>query len=137
MNHFSYEEIGLGMEEHFMVDVTEETQSLFRQITGDLNPLHSDSEFAENKGFDGRVAFGMLTASYLSTLAGVYLPGENSLIQSVEIKFVKPVYIGDSLRISGTVAEKEDRFHIIRLKVTIQNQRLEKVLRGSMTIKVL
>lgn len=73
----------------------------------------------------------------LSTLAGVYLPGENSLIHSVETKFVKPVFVGDTLLVSGEVVEKNEHFPVIKLKVVITNQKKEKVLRGSMQIGVL
>ena len=79
----------------------------------------------------------MLTASFISTLAGVYIPGENSLIHSVEVKFVKPVYVGDKLTIIGTVIDKNDLFSCITLKITILNQKNEKVLRGKMQIGVL
>jgi len=99
--------------------------------------LHTDAEFAKTKGYDSCVAYGMLTASFLSTLAGVYLPGEKSLIHSVETKFVKPVFVGDTLTITGKVSEKNELFSVITLKVTITNQRAEKVLRGSMQIGVL
>ncbi len=79
----------------------------------------------------------MLTASFLSTLAGVYLPGERSLIQQVEIKFAKPVYIGDTLTVTGQVAEKNDTVQRIELKVTITNQDAAKVLRGKMGVLVI
>ena len=68
----------------------------------------------------------MLTASFLSTLAGVYLP--------VETKFTKPVYIGDLLNISGEVTEINDTVNQIVLKVEIRNQNEEKVLRGKMKV---
>lgn len=80
------------------------------------------------------VLYILYSASFLSTLAGIYLPGQNSLIQSVEIKFAKPVYIGDSLVISVTVKEKNDVFRYITLKVEIRNQSETKVLRGKMQI---
>ena len=137
MNQFRYEEIDIGHTESFTVTVTEELQDTFRNLTGDRNPLHASEEFAKEKGFRGRAVFGMLTASFLSTLAGVYLPGERSLIQSTEVRFMKPVYIGDTLTISGTVSEKDDRFQLIQLKVAIRNQHEEKVLRGTMSVKVL
>ena len=76
----------------------------------------------------------MQTASFLSTLAGVYLPGENSLIQSVDIQFSKPVFVGDKLTVSGTVKEKDDNFKYFVLKVEIRNQSRIKVLRGKMQI---
>ncbi len=137
MNRYSVEEIEAGMEEAFQVTITEEMLNKFKEITGDVNPLHTDETFAKTKGYDSCVAYGMLTASFLSTLAGVYLPGEKSLIHSVETKFVKPVFVGDILTVTGKVTERNELFSVITLKVTIKNQNGEKVLRGSMQIGVL
>lgn len=137
MNRYCFDEIEIGMEESFQVTVTQEMMDQFREITGDCNPLHADAGFAEKKGYSGCVAYGMLTASFLSTLAGVYLPGERSLIHSVQAKFVKPVFVGDLLTVTGTVQEKNELFSVITLKVVIKNQKEEKVLRGSMQIGVM
>ena len=137
MNFYSYEEIEIGQREGFTVSVAEEALNGFGNLTGDINPLHNDAEFAEKKGYKGRVAYGMLTASYLSTLAGVYLPGEKSLIQGVELKFAQPVYIGDTLDIQGEVTEKNDTFKVIKLKIAVKNQDNKKVLKGSMQIGVM
>ncbi len=137
MNTYTYDEIEVGQAESFTVTVTEDMLSSFKAITGDNNPLHNDEDFARAKGQPGRVAYGMLTASFLSTLAGVYLPGERSLIQQVEIKFAKPVYIGDTLTVTGQVAEKNDTVQRIELKVTITNQEGAKVLRGKMGVLVI
>ena len=134
MNHYSINDLFIGHKEVFTVEVTTEMFNKFREITGDINPLHNDESFARNLGHKGRVAFGMLTASFLSTLAGVYLPGERSLIHSVETKFIKPVYIGDVLSISGDVTEINDTVNQIVLKVEIKNQNDEKVLRGKMKV---
>lgn len=137
MNRYCFEEIETGMEESFEVKVTSEMMELFFRITGDSNPLHTDEAFARKKGYASCVSYGMLTASFLSTLAGVYMPGEKSLIHSVETKFVKPVFPKDVLKISGEVVEKNELFSTIKLKVTITNQNQEKVLRGTMQIGVL
>ncbi len=137
MNRYSFDEMKVGMEESFQVTVTPKMLERFREITGDVNPLHTDEAFAKAKGYDSCVVYGMLTASFLSTLAGVYLPGEKSLIHSVETKFVKPVFAGDTLTIKGKVTEKNDLFPVFTLKVVITNQKNEKVLRGSMQIGVM
>ena len=137
MNQYQFDEIKVGMEESFFVTITEEMMDAFKKITGDVNPLHTDPTFAEEKGFRSCVAYGMLTASFLSTLAGVYLPGERSLIHSVETKFVKPVFPGDTLLVHGVVSEKNEHYPVILLKVTITNQNQQKVLRGSMQIGVM
>ncbi len=137
MNEYSFEEINLNQEESFSVSVTEEMMNKFLDITGDINPLHTDIEFAKSKGYNNKVVYGMLTSSFLSTLAGVYLPGKNSLIQSVETLFKKPVFPGDTLLIKGQVVEKFDNINRITVKVTITNDRNEKVCRGTMQIGVL
>lgn len=137
MNHYSYNDIKIGHKESFTVTITQTMLDSFKNITGDVNYLHNDEEFAKDLGYSGKVVYGMLTASFLSTLAGVYLPGENSLIQSIDIQFSKPVYINDVLTISGTVKEKDERFHYMVLKVEIRNQSNIKVLRGRMQIAFL
>lgn len=136
MNNYSFDEIQIGMKESFSVNITEEMRDKFRDITGDTNPLHNDPEYAKSMGNDECVAFGMLTASFLSTLAGVYLPGKKSLIQSLDINFRKPVYIGDTLTVTGEVSEKNDTFNLFDMKVTITNQDGLKVVKGNMRVAV-
>ena len=124
------------MKEQFDKHITEELLINFRAITGDNNPLHLDREYAQQKGYNDKIIFGMLTASFLSTLAGMYLPGKYSLIHKTDVNFHKPVYVGDVLTVNGTVNEKDDRFKTLRLKVNMKNQKNEKVLSGSMRIGV-
>lgn len=136
MNTYTFDEIFIGQKESFKFTLTDEKMDVFREITGDVNPLHKDDAYAQSKGHKSRVAFGMLTASFMSTLAGVYLPGERSLIQGVEIKFSRPVYPGDELEITGEVTEKNDTFNLIKVKVTVKDGDGKKVLKGSMQIGV-
>ena len=134
MKDYTLEQIEVGMEESFSVRITEKMMTQFMEITGDQNPLHCDDSYALEKGFAGKVCYGLLTASFLSTLAGMYLPGKRSLIQEVNVKFARPVLPGELLNIMGKVEEKQDRFQRILVKVTIRNQKQEKVLRGKMYI---
>lgn len=136
MNEYKYEEIQTGHKESFTVTVTEEMLDSFRAITGDINPLHNDEAYAKSMGHQGRVAYGMLTGSLLSTLAGVYLPGKRSLIHEVNIKFSKPVYIGDTLTVEGVVDEKNDTYSLLMLKVTIRNEHGDKVCKAKMQVAV-
>ncbi len=134
MNHYSFEDIKAGISESYTVKITSDMMDSFRTISGDINPLHNDKKFAIEHGFDDRVVYGMLTSSFLSTLAGVYLPGEKSLIHEVDVKFKKPVFVNDELTIKGEVSEIYTAFKVFIMKVTITNQLGEKVLRGSMRI---
>lgn len=137
MNCYTYEECPLKKTESFSVTVTEEMLEKFRDLSGDYNPLHNEEDYAKQNGFRGKVAYGMLTASFLSTLAGMYLPGKYCLIQEVNVKFVKPVYAGDVLTVTGAVVERNELFQILVLKVSIKNQAQEPVARGKMQVGIL
>ena len=136
MNEYRFDEIAEGQKESFSVTITEEMIENFRTLTGDVNPLHQDADYAKEKGYPDKVCFGMLTASFLSTMAGVYMPGKYSLIQSVEVKFSKPVFAGDEICFTGEVSEKNDTFRFIKLKVDGVNQNGEKKLKAVMQIGV-
>ena len=119
-----------GLSESFTVTVTEKMMEQFCAVSGDISPIHMDAEYAAGRGYPGRVVYGMLVASFLSTLAGVYLPGEHCLLHSVESKFAKPVFIGDTLTVTGVVDEVNDTFSEITVKATIVNQAGKKVCRA-------
>lgn len=137
MNNYKFDDIKLDMQEEFKVEITQKMQEKFREITGDINPMHSNIEFAKQKGFDNILVFGMLTSSFFSKLVGVYLPGENCLFQECkEIKFHKPVFVGDILTVSGTVVEIDERFRRITIKAIIRNQNSVKVCSGKLIVGV-
>lgn len=137
MNEYRYDDIEVGKKESFSVTITNEMMYIFSTITGDLNSLHQDSRFAISSGFNSRVVYGMLTSSFLSTLAGMYLPGRYSIIHELSVKLPAPVYVGDRLLIEGQVKSKNDTFRFIELRVSMTNQNKVKVLRGSMRIGLL
>lgn len=130
MNEYKISDISVGMKESFSCKITDEMMQKFYDITGDENPLHTDSEYARSRGFSERVVYGMLTTSLISTLGGCYIPGKFCLIQGVEVKFSKPVFIGDELTILGEVRYVDTDLRYLEVKVTIVNQKNEKVLRG-------
>ena len=135
MKHFNFEDIELGYEVSFNYEITEEKMQKFLEITGDINPLHNDLSYAKSKGYSEKVVYGMLTSSILSTLAGVYLPGEKSLIHEVSVSFVKPVFISNCpLIVQGKVINKDERFKQIEIKCSIFDKNGDKVLRGNMKI---
>ncbi len=139
-NEYTYSEIDIGHVESFKAKITEEMEDAFRDITKDMNPLHMDDDYAVSIGrgkFKSHVTFGMLTASLLSTLAGVYLPGKYSLIHSVEIGFQKPVYANDILTVVGEVVDKLDVLNLLIIKVVIKNQKDKTISKATMKVMVL
>ncbi len=141
MNEYTFAETFVGMTASFQREITPEMEDAFRKISSDTNPLHWDDAFAREAGggkFPGHVAFGMLTASLYSTMAGVYLPGKYSLIHSLEeVSFLKPVFAGDRLTVSGEVTERNEALRLLRLKVRIRNQNNQLVSRAGMKVLVL
>ena len=130
MNHYTLAEMTPGLTESFTVTVTEEMMQAFERLTGDCSPIHVDENYAKARGYGGRVVYGMLGASFFSTLAGVYLPGEHCLLHGVECKFARPVFIGDTLTVTGTVVNVSEAVAEAEIKEVITNQDGKKVTRG-------
>lgn len=137
MNRYGFEDLSIGMKESFSREVTADMVENFCRMTGDVNPLHTDEEFARGKGFKDRVVYGLLTTSFLSTLAGVYLPGERSLIREVDVKMKKPVFVGDVLTVTGEVESIREELGFFVMKVSIVNQNGDKVMRGTMQMGII
>lgn len=137
MNEYRYEEISIGQEVSFSRTITSEMMESFLLLSGDENPLHVDEVFAKDKGFPGRVVYGMLTASLYSCLAGVHLPGKYCFLQSVHADFLHPVSIGDTLTVRGKIAEKNDSVRQIVIRAVIRNQDGQKVSRAKIEAGVL
>ena len=132
MNKYTIRDLHVGKKEEFTICITEEMQRTFTELTGDLNPMHLDDEYAEKNGFERKIVYGMLTASFYSTLVGVYLPGERCPFHECDVAWKKPVYIGDRLTIKGEIKEKDERFNRIFIKASILNQKGEKVSRATL-----
>lgn len=138
MNEYKFSDIQIGEEVSFIYEITNEKMRMFREISGDSNPLHTDPNYAEKLGYSENVVYGQLTAAAFSTLAGMYMPGKYSLIHSVETSFVKPVFLSSCpLKVVGKVKDKDERFNIIILKIDIFDKQGQKVCKGKMQIEVL
>ena len=110
MNTLRWSDLSVGLSDAFEVTVTAAMMDRFRQDSGDLNPLHADAEYARSRGFDDVVVFGLLTASFYSTLVGVYLPGKHVLLHGVSVDFQRPVYPGTRLRVSGEISHLNEAY---------------------------
>jgi 3-hydroxybutyryl-CoA dehydratase len=99
------EDISVGMRALYAKTITEADVTLFSGLSGDTNPLHINAEFASCTRFKRRIVPGMLTASLWSTLVGTRLPGPGCAYMRQEMKFFKPVYLGDTVTATIVVAE--------------------------------
>jgi 3-hydroxybutyryl-CoA dehydratase len=97
------EELEVGMTAIHSKTVTEADVVLFAGISGDINPVHLDNDYARDTMFKGRIAHGMLTASFISTVLGTKLPGPGCIYISQNLQFRAPVRIGDTVRARVTI----------------------------------
>lgn len=137
MNHYKFNEIKIGLTESFTVTVTEKMHDGFTETTGDINPMHMTDEYAKDHGYQSKLVYGMLTASFYSTLVGVYLPGEHCVFHECKTTFNAPVYIGDTLTVYGQVTDIHEGFKRITIKAYIKNQDGKKVSRAVLTVGVI
>ena len=132
-----YEEIEIGETASITKMISEADIVNYAGIIGDFNPVHVNPEYAKTTMFGERIAHGMLTASFISTLVGCCIPGINALYLSQEVKFVKPVKIGDTITATAEVIEKIDAKRRVIMTTTITNQRNEVVITGKAVTMVM
>lgn len=135
MKNYDYEEIKVGMTESFPVAITSQLVQQFIALSGDTNPLHSNEEYARKTEFRRTIVHGMAVASFFSRLIGLYLPGRKALYLSQTIDWKKPVIIGDTLTIKGTVLKKTiDRTIVVQ---TLALRGEEIVASGKAIVRIL
>ena len=116
--------------------ITDEDIQAFADVSKDHNPLHLDDEYAAKTRFGRRLAHGMLSASLISAVLGNELPGAGSAYLSQTLKFVKPVFPGDTVTALVTVTGVREDKPILTLETVCVNQHNEPVLKGEATVLV-
>lgn len=123
-------EIQIGDQAYFEKTISESDIYMYAGITGDLNPVHINRQVAEKSFFKKRIAHGMLSAGLISAVLGMQLPGPGTIYLEQELKFMKPVYIGDTIKAIVVVKEKLVEKNIVILETVCINQNNENVLKG-------
>lgn len=135
MIELAYEDIKVGAEASLTKTITDAMIVEFANLTGDVNPVHLDADYAAKSMFGERIAHGMLMAGLISAVLGTQLPGPNSIYLGQDLKFRAPVKIGDTVEVVVVVTEKRDDKRIIKLSTTVSNQRGEVVVDGTAVAK--
>ncbi len=105
LHGYYLEDLEIGMTAIYARTVTDADIVLFSGISGDTNPLHLSSDFADGTPFEGRVAHGMLTAGFISAVIGTKLPGPGCVYMSQSLRWNAPVRAGDSVLARVTIEE--------------------------------
>jgi 3-hydroxybutyryl-CoA dehydratase len=97
------EDIKVGMGASYSQTITDADIKTFAGISGDNNPVHMSDEYAAASRFGRRIAHGLISASFFSSLFGTRIPGEGCIYVSQKLNFKRPVYIGDTVTAAVTV----------------------------------
>ena len=129
-SEYTFDEIDIGLSKEFQVTITESMVNDFAKISGDFSPIHMDETYAKSTTFNKRVVHGMLLASFLSRVDGMYLPGKHALYFSQTLKFVNPCFIDDLVTVQSEVIEKSDSTQIITINSQIINESGQILVKG-------
>lgn len=129
----TYDELNTGDTAQVTHRVTERDLILFATVSGDVNPVHLDEEFAAATPFKGRIAHGMLSGALISAAIACELPGPGSIYIGQEMSFLRPVRLGDEIRIELEVLEKLPK-NRIRIATRVINQDGKKAVDGVATV---
>jgi len=117
--------------------MTDEMIRGFADLTGDHNPIHLDEAYASRTRFGGRIAHGMLTASFISAVLGEEMNVREIIYLGQTLRFRAPVYIGDTVTAKARVRHIREDKPVVTLDTTCENQKGEVLIEGEAVIMLL
>ena len=118
-------------------EITDELVRKFAEVSGDYNPIHLDDEFAKSTRFGRRIAHGMLSGALISAVLGNEFKERKIVYLSQTMKFVAPVFLGDTVTASGTVTKIREDKGIVTLETVCTNQNGETLVKGEAMVMIL
>jgi phosphate acetyltransferase len=134
LENVTYDELTPGRKASFARTLTKKDIELFASVSGDVNPAHMDEAYAKHDLFHGIVGHGMWSGALISTVLGTLLPGPGTIYLEQDMKFKKPVRIGDKITTSVTVRSKRPEKSVVIFDCACVNQNGETVVEGTATV---
>lgn len=134
LENIPFEELEVGTKDSLTRTLTEQDLILFAKVSGDTNPVHLDEDFAATTQFEGRIAHGMWTASLISCALATRLPGPGGIYLGQELKFMRPVKVGDTVTVQLEVQEINERRKRATVSTNVVNQEGKTVVKGKAEI---
>ena len=134
LENIPFEKLTIGTKASLTRTLTEEDLLLFAKVSGDTNPVHLDEAFATTTRFEGRIAHGMWTASLISCALATKLPGPGGIYLGQELKFIRPVKVGDTVTVELEIIEINERRKHATVSTTVINQAGKTVVKGKAEI---
>lgn len=129
LENITYDELNEGDSATFTRTLTEDELVLFAAVSGDVNPVHLDSEFAAESMFKERIAHGMWSGSLISAALATVMPGPGTIYLEQSLSFKRPVRLDDTLTVELSVLKKEAKNRVV-FECVVRNQNNEKVVSG-------
>lgn len=129
LENITYEELREGDSATYVKTLTEDELVMFAAVSGDVNPVHLDSEFAASSMFQERIAHGMWSGSLISAALATVMPGPGTIYLEQSLAFKRPVKLDDTLTVNLKVLEK-GRKNRVTLSCDVRNQNDEQVVTG-------
>lgn len=130
LENLTFDEIKIGDFRSFSKTLTEADLILFATVSGDVNPVHLDNEFAEKSIFKERIAHGMWSASLISATLATVIPGPGTIYLNQSLSFRRPVKINETLTVTLTAKSKNPEKQTIIFDCLVKNQDDKTVVSG-------
>tara|TARA_B100000029_G_scaffold522_1_gene692 strand:- start:9354 stop:9785 length:432 start_codon:yes stop_codon:yes gene_type:complete len=130
LSELNFDQIDIGDSKEFKITITKSMVDDFAKISGDFNPLHIDEKYAKSTTFGKRLVHGMLLASFLSQMIGMYLPGKHALYSSQTLEFHNPCFVNDEINVVSKIIDKSPSTRIIKIESKISNKENKILLYG-------
>ena len=127
----TFDEITVGDSASLTRTLSRDDIALFAVVSGDVNPAHLDERYAEGSMFHRIIAHGMWGGALVSAVLGTRLPGPGTIYLGQDLRFRKPVGLGDAVTVTVTAKEKQPEKHIVIFDCRCSNQRGEEVISGT------
>lgn len=131
IQNVTFDEIEIGRSATLSRTLSQNDISLFAAMSGDVNPAHMDEEFAKGDLFHKVIAHGMWGGALVSAVLGTELPGPGTIYIGQSLRFIRPVYLGDTVTVRITVTGKQQAKHHVTLDCKVTNQNEIVVIEGS------
>lgn len=129
LENLTYDELHVGDSATYTRTLTEDELVLFAAVSGDVNPVHLDSQYASQTIFKERIAHGMWSGALISAALATILPGPGTIYLEQSLSFKRPVKLNDTVQVKITVSAKEPKGRVV-LDCEIRNQNDEVVVTG-------
>ncbi len=131
IENITFDELNIGDKASSERTLTEKDLVLFAAVSGDVNPVHLDADYAAKTPFKQQIAHGIWSASLISATLATVMPGPGTIYLGQSLKFLRPVILGDRLKIEVEVVSKNDEKKGVQLNCLVTNQNEKPVVVGT------